>query len=128
MADGKKTALETETDAETGDERSVYLKNGRTLATRSEGSDEIVEIRAASGQVELKIKVTEDGPVLSVEGIKLEMKAAESVGVSCKTFRVDAEESVELASKGELSVTSEKDANIESKADVRVLGKMIWLN
>lgn len=127
MADGKKSA-QLETEAETGAERSVSLQNGRTLATRSEGADDIVEIRAASGQVELKIKVTEEGPVLSVEGVKLEMRAAESIGVTCKSFQVDAEESVQVASKGELSMTSEKDLNVESTADVRVVGKMIWLN
>ncbi|HUH03041.1 MAG TPA: hypothetical protein VML75_13685 [Kofleriaceae bacterium] len=113
---------------ETSDERTVYLRDGRSLEIHDEGADQVVEIRAASGQMELKVRLTEEGPVLSLEGVRLSVRAAEAIDMSCKTFKVSAEESVELASKGELRVNADKDLSVDSAADVRVNGKMIHLN
>lgn len=113
---------------EASDERTVYLRDGRSLEIHDEGADQVVEIRAASGHMELKVRLTEEGPVLSLEGVRLSVRAAEAIDMSCKTFKVSAEESVELASKGELRVKAEKDLAVDSAADVRVNGKMIYLN
>jgi hypothetical protein len=126
---GSMLALETqeEQDEERTDERSVYLGHGRTLTVASEGMDELIEIRASSGQMELCIRMTEDGPVLQLEGVKLAVKAAEALDLQCKSFKVEAE-SVEIASKGEMKVSSEGDMSIESPKDVRVRGDKIWLN
>jgi hypothetical protein len=126
---GSMLALETqeEQDEERTDERSVYLEHGRTLTVASEGMDELIEIRASSGQMELRIRMTEDGPVLQLEGVKLAVKAAETLDLECKSFKVEAE-SVEIASKGEMKVSSEGEMNIESSKDVRVRGDKIWLN
>lgn len=127
--EGSILALENpEEQEESTDERSVYLKHGRTLTVASQGMEEIIEIRASGGQMELRINMTEDGPVLQLEGIKLAVKATESIDLECKTFSVDAAESVEIASKGEMKVTSEGEINIESPKDVRVRGEKIWLN
>jgi hypothetical protein len=89
--------------------------------------DELIEIRASSGQMELRIRMTEDGPVLQLEGVKLAIKAAEALDLECKSFKVEAE-SVEIASKGEMKMSSEGEINIESPKDVRVRGDKIWLN
>lgn len=127
---GSMLALEDheEQDEERTDERSVYLKHGRTLSVASDGVDELIEIRASSGDMELRIRMTEDGPVLQLEAVKLAVKATESIDLECKSFKVDAAESVEIASKGEMKVTSEGEMNIESPKDVRVRGEKIWLN
>lgn len=127
---GSMLALENldEQDEERTDERSVYLKHGRTLSVASEGVDELIEIRASSGEMELRIRMTEDGPVLQLEAVKLAVKATESIDLECKTFKVEAAESVEIASKGEMKVTAEGEVNIESPKDVRVRGDKIWLN
>lgn len=117
-----------EREEERADERSTYLQHGRTLAVSSAGMSEIIEIRSSSGQVELRINMTEDGPVLQLDGVKLSVKAAESIQMQCKTFAVEASESVEIASRGETKVTSEGDVSIESTKDVRVRGDKIWLN
>ncbi len=125
--DGSKLVMEGE-HAEEREERSVYLKHGRTLAVADDGLDEVIEIRASSGQVELRVKMTEDGPVLALEGVRLSVKAAENIELECKNFSVAASESVKLASQGELKVSSEGEMNIESPVDVRVKGEKIWLN
>lgn len=117
-----------EQEDERGEERSVYLQHGRTLAVSAAGTTEVIEIRAAGGQVELRIRMTEDGPVLQLDGVKLAVNAAESIQMQCKTFSVQASESVEIASKGGVAVKAEAEMDIESTKDVRVRGDKIFLN
>jgi hypothetical protein len=129
MADSKDTAtLKLETVAEeTADEQRLYLDRGRSLAVRSEGADQVLEVRASSGLVELRIRLTEEGPVLQMEAARLEVRS-DAVDLKCKTFKVDASESAEIASQGELKIHSEKDMDIDSTSDVRVVGEKIYLN
>ena len=123
-----RTALVSEHETEESDQSTTYLQHGRQVAVTRSGSEDIVEIRASSGALELRIRVTEEGPVLSLEGVKVELRAAESVAVECKTFKVDAAEGVELATEGELRMSSDKEMSVESTSDIRINGKTIWLN
>jgi hypothetical protein len=115
-------------EEEASEPREVYLREGRTLTVSTIGSDELVEVRAASGQVELRIMLTEQGPVLQMEAVRLKLKATEAVEVETRQFSVKAEESVALASEGELTVTSKGETKVEAEGDVRVVGKTIHLN
>jgi len=124
--DRKKLAQEGAQEAQ-DEGRELHLGRGRTLRTTSEGLDDVVEIRAGSGQLELRVVLTEAGPVLQAEGMRVQMKA-EQIEVDCKTFEVRASEGMKLSTDGELDVTSQKDARITSPAEVFVKGKMIWLN
>jgi len=105
---------------ETSDRRELYLREGRTLSVEQTGGDDLVEIRGASGQVEVRIRLTEDGPVLQMESARLSLKASESVEIESKRVAIKATETVEIASDNEVEV--------EGKGDVRVNGKMIYLN
>ena len=118
-------AQETE---ETGETRELYLRDGRTLTVSATGSDELVEIRAASGQVEVRIRMTEQGPVLQLEAVRLKLKATEAVEVETRRFAVKAEESIALASEGELALESSGETKVTAEGDVRVVGKTINLN
>ena len=105
---------------ETSDRREIYLRDGRTLSVEQSGTDELVEVRSSSGQVELRIRLTEDGPVLQMESARLQLKASEAVEIESKRVEIRATETVQIASKDEVKVDAE--------GDVRVNGKMIWLN
>ncbi|HEY0481484.1 MAG TPA: hypothetical protein VGD37_28405 [Kofleriaceae bacterium] len=105
---------------ESSDRREIYLREGRTLTVEHAGSDELVEIRSSSGQVELRIKLTEEGPVLQMESVRLQLKASESVEIESKRVEVRATETMTLASDNEIKV--------EADGVVRVNGKMIYLN
>jgi len=84
------------------------------------GTDELVEIRASSGLLELRIKLTEQGPVLQMESVRMQLKATESVEVEARQFTVKTEDKITLATKGEVDV--------EAEGEIHVNGKMIWLN
>jgi hypothetical protein len=119
MAGSPKEKLETE-DGELSEEREVYLRDGRKVVVGEHNGEQVVEIRAESGMVELRVRMTEQGPVLQVESVKLQLKAQDSVEIEAKRVAIKATEKLELE--------SDEDMDIESKGDMRVLGKTINLN
>ena len=72
------TVPEEETESE---EREVFLRDGRTLVVSDQGSEQLVEIRNESGMLELRIKLTEQGPVLQMDAVRLQLKASEAVEI-----------------------------------------------
>ena len=79
MAGSPKQKLEhaEETDETSTEQQEVYLKDGRKLTLSEQGGDQLVEIRNESGLVEVRIKLTEAGPVLQMEAVRMQLKAAE---------------------------------------------------
>jgi len=125
---GSRKKLETEApEAAHEDAQEVYLRDGRKLVVSEQGRDQLVEIRSESGMLELRIKLTEDGPVLQMESVKLSLKAAESVEIESKRVAITASEQVAVCG-GEVKVSGEEDVKIDAKNEVRVVGKMIYLN
>jgi hypothetical protein len=90
----------------------LNLRHGRTLTVEPAGADEVVEIHAPSGVLELRVKLTDDGVVLQLEGARISLRATESVDVECRTF----------------TVNTDADMRLNAKGDVRVEGKIIHLN
>jgi hypothetical protein len=119
MSAKSKEQLKLQTEEAT-DRREVYLREGRTLTVESAGSDELVEVRSPSGQVELRIRLTEEGPVLQMESARLELKASEAVEIQAPRIGIKATETLQLSSDNEIKADAE--------GEVRVNGKMIYLN
>jgi hypothetical protein len=128
MADEKRERAALQAEAQDTEEpRTVHLAAGRTLTVTGD-VEQVLELRNPGGLLELRIKLTEDGPVLQVEGARVALKATEAVSVECRTFEVRAEEQVTLRSEGTLDVSSEKELKVKSTEDVWVNGKIIHLN
>jgi len=119
MSAKSKEQLKLQTE-EASDRREVYLREGRTLTVETSGSDELVEVRSSSGQVELRIRLTEEGPVLQMESARLELKATEAVEIQSRRIELKATETLQLSSDNEVKV--------DADGEVRVNGKMIYLN
>jgi len=79
---------------------------------KDQGTSQLVEIRSESGMVEVRIQLTEQGPVLQMEAVKLQLKASEAVEIESKRVEIRTEE----------------DTTVEAKGEVRIVGKMIYLN
>jgi hypothetical protein len=105
---------------ESSDRREVYLREGRMLSIEESGGEELVEIRSSSGLVEVRIKLTEEGPVLQMESVRLQLKAAEAIEIESKRVDIKATETLQLESDNEIKA--------DAKGEVRVNGKMIYLN
>ncbi len=130
MSGSPKHKLHPETGeelTETADEREVYLRDGRKLVVSEAGSDQLVEIRSGAGLVEIRIQLTEQGPVVHVEAARLQLKASESVEIAAPHVAIAGSEKLELTG-GKVGVHAEDDLNVESKEEIRINGKMIWLN
>jgi hypothetical protein len=108
----KEKLLVHDEQEETVEHREVFLRDGRTLVVSDEGNDQLVEIRNESGMLEVRIKLTAEGPVLQMESVRLQLKASEQLALEGKAIEVHADEDLELEADGE----------------VRVVGKMIYLN
>lgn len=124
MASAPKDRVEqdetTDTDTVQDEGREVYLRDGKRLTITDAGADQVVEIRGEGGLLELRIRLTEQGPVLQMDAVKLQLKATESVEITApkvevatEAFKVEAEETVDIEAKN---------------SDVVVKGKKIWLN
>lgn len=118
MARDPKLLLEEQEDTAEGT-RELYLRDGRRLVVTEEGSDQLVEIRAESGMVELRIRLTEEGPVLQMEAVRMQLKASEAVQIESPKVEIKGSEQLALRG-GEITVEAEKDVRVEGKeGDVR---------
>lgn len=131
MSGAPKEKLYTETapeeTTETEGEREVFLKGGKKLVVSDQGADQLVEIRNESGMLELRIKLTEQGPVLQMESVRLQLKASEAVEIESNRVEIKGTEQVAIEG-GKVAVASEEDTTVDAKGEVRVSGKMIYLN
>jgi len=98
---------------------TLDLQRGRTLVLEPVGDDDLIEVRAPSGTVEIRLRITDDGPVLELESVRLALRAARSVDVETSEFTVKADE-INLAGKA--------DVHIDADGEVVVTGEMIRLN
>ncbi len=110
------------------EKRELELREGRTLTLASAGDDELVEIRDASGQLQLRVRMTADGPVLEVETVRLSLRAAEAIDIETKEFNVNAERSLGFSSQGEITLSGKADVRVDADGEVHVTGEMIYLN
>ena len=60
-----------EEEHEAGQE--VYLRDGRKLVVSEHAGDQLVEIRNESGMVEVRIRLTEQGPVLQMDAARVSL-------------------------------------------------------
>src|SRR3569623_3782767 len=108
MAGSPKQKLEHAEEPETQtDEREVYLKDGRKLTLSEHGGDQLVEIRNESGLVEVRIKLTEEGPVLQMEAVRMQLKAAEQVELQSARVEINGTAQVAVTG-GKLEVQGEE--------------------
>jgi methionine-rich copper-binding protein CopC len=128
MSGPAKTALAHESvTEEESDQREVSLRDGRRLTVSEAGVDQLVEIRDEAGALEVRIRLTSEGPVLQMNSVRLQLRASEAVQIEAPTVELKGSERLEL-SGGQVSLHGEKDVEVEAEGDVRVVGKMIYLN
>jgi hypothetical protein len=117
----------TEETTETESDREVYLRDGRKLVVSEAGNDQLVEIRNESGMLEVRIRLTEEGPVLQMESARLSLKASEAVEIESKRVEIKGSEKLDL-NGGAIEVKGEQDVKVTADGEVHVVGTMIYLN
>ena len=84
------------------------------------GSRGSIEIRSPEGFVELRITLTEQGPVLSVSAASIHLEAVDTLSLSCRRFEVDAQEAMTLTSAGQIQLAA--------KHALKINGEQLFLN
>ncbi len=91
----------------------AHTPGGHLLRALDGGRGEVLEIRDPDGQLELRVRLTEDGPVVEIDAVKLEVKAAQTIALDCERFSVEAREAVELRSGRDLALRGQGDVHVD---------------
>jgi hypothetical protein len=107
--------------------KKLQLDSGRHILIRSKEHEELLEI-VEQGEVVVTVRLTDEGPVVTVQGAHLEVKSAEALTFEAKEVKIKGQEKVSIESMGSLKIDSSEKMTIHSKDDIRVTGKIIHLN
>lgn len=76
--------------------------------------------------MELSIRITEEGPIVSLRAARLEIEATDRVAVNCREFAVHAREGVRVSSAGDVEIRS--DAEIRTRSGGRTFIDADYVN
>lgn len=102
------------------------LPSGRSLVLRTDPAGEELEIRSRRGEVEVRIVLTDAGPVVTLRGGRLEMESP-AVSFRCDSFAVEARSAVNLTSQGEVHIAAQ-ELHARTEKDIHLNGAFIRLN
>lgn len=115
-------------DAAQETKKRMQLDSGRQIIVDASEKEELIQIVEPKGEISMTIRMTENGPVITVRGAHLELKSAETITLEAKKIEMRAEQETVLTSKGSIDIKSTKKMDIGSDDDIRVKGKLIHLN
>lgn len=132
---------------------TLPLPHGRTLTLApASSSEQVLCIADPLGAIELEIVLGPTGPLVRVHASALELRTSGTLALACERFTLDARESIELRSEGDLRQSIAGDvathaggalqaegkslrlrarrgeAQIEAHDDVRIEGERVLLN
>lgn len=103
------------------------LPSGRELAVRSTPEGEQIEVRSASGDLELRIALTDAGPVLQLRGVRLEIDSTEAIALRCKELEVDAQ-AISMRAQKDVRIDAQGQMNIQTGGLTNIDAEIINLN
>jgi hypothetical protein len=80
---------------------TVSFASGRSV-TLEDGASERLVVRSAEGAVELAVRFTPEGPVLSFSAAALDLRSSGTVRLACGKLEVDAREGIAVHSAGDV--------------------------
>ena len=110
------------------DQTRQQLPSGRSILIKAGQTDEQIELRSADGQTELRITMTEDGPIVTLIAAKLEIESSHTVSVNCARFEVNTQDAVAIRSQGDVTIQSDADTHLKSGAQTFIDGDYVNLN
>jgi hypothetical protein len=95
----------------------VRYRSGRTLQLvgGSEGAEEGLQVFSPDGQVELSVRFTPEGPVLSFSGARLDLSQTSEVNLQCERLTLYGSRRVEVVSGGELVVRGQEGVHVDGE-------------
>jgi hypothetical protein len=115
-------------EAKKSKQRNLQLDSGRQVLVHSDEKGELLEIVERGGEAVVTVRLTDEGPVVTVQGAHLELKSTDTIALDARKVRIKAQEEASIESEGTLKIESSKNMDVTSEDDIRVVGKMIHLN
>jgi hypothetical protein len=81
--------------------RAERLASGRSVVVE-EGAEDLVTVRGPEGEVELRVRFTATGPVLTFAAAAIDLKTEGRIDLDCGRLRVRSEHGIEMRSGGDL--------------------------
>jgi hypothetical protein len=92
----------------------VEYRSGRVL-TLLEGAEDSVSVPSPEGLVELSVRFTRDGPILSFSGARIDLSHAGELNLSCEELRLHGRRGIELRSEAEIVVRGQGDVHLDGQ-------------
>lgn len=129
-------AAEPGREASEARRRVVRLRSGRSVEVEEGDDGESLAVRAPDGRIELSVRLTDRGPVLSLRAARLVLEGEHAVDVECEDFRVRARNALDLSAGGDARVeghgvlleSRRADVSLQANDDVRLDGERVLLN
>jgi hypothetical protein len=105
----------------------LALASGRSIEVTEGGAEERIQLRSTSGEVMLTVRLTDEGPVLSLSGASLEIAASKSLALSCETLHIKAARDALIEVGGSLRERVEGSVTRETAGASTVSGREVKL-
>jgi hypothetical protein len=99
---------------------TVTLASGRRYELAAGADADRLTVRARSGEVVLRVEVTDAGPVLSFSGASVELVGARSLRLAAEEVSIEAGKDLSIASGGALRERVAGDHHVRVAGDERV--------
>ena len=90
--------------------------------------DQEIQVFDPDEKLQVVISLTQSGPIVHVEGAKIQMRSTSDIDMKCDNLRIHTNEDLHLNANRELTIESTEELHINCETDIRLRGKMIWLN
>jgi len=90
--------------------------------------DDQVEVHSPHGEVQVRIALHADTPIVTLTGARLELDSPDAVRVNARTFEVRTTEGVDMRTEGTMALSSGKAMTVHADEDFTARAPCIWLN
>lgn len=107
---------------------AISLPSGRSIQITTGPQGDRFDVASASGAIELSITLTANGPVISIQGAKLEINSSDSVSLACRELNIQTETALNIASKGSVGIHAAGDLKAKALGNTDIDAQLINLN
>lgn len=92
---------------------------------RIDKAGNMLEIESPEGNIELRVKITPEGPVLSFNSTKISMNSDADVSLQCKKFHLKTSEETKIESGGDLRQQVAGNLDVHVRDDIHTKAQQI---
>ncbi len=108
--------------------RVSRLPSGKSIVVSADRDSETIEVRSGSGDMELRIALTDEGPVITLRGAKLNLESTDTVSVNCRRLELNTTEDLQINTGGSMGVQSDDEIRMKSAQQTFIDGDYVNLN